>query len=201
MNKYRFFMVIIVILLLLLTNACQQGRNLPKIENTAEPQSTTEPQSTAKELEAEETNQPQPTAEEELSETLQSATESVTDEPIVIEPESGTGVIKGFAISKETTKPLTDTFVMLADVYREGDVGAYVLDAAHSPFATSDIESGFFLFSNVPPGEYVIVIGDPYGKQGVAPDESGEKVGTWLVEENKVLDVGELHVVLKFPNQ
>lgn len=72
------------------------------------------------------------------------------------QPEPGMATVTGRVISENSGLPLSDTIVRLAEVVRQEDEGAYVLDVAFSPGTDSDGE-GFFIFENVDAYEYVIV--------------------------------------------
>ncbi len=110
------------------------------------------------------------------------------------QPESGMATVTGRVISESSGLPLADTIVRLAEVVRQEDEGAYVLDVAFSPGTDSDGE-GFFIFENVDPLEYVIVVGDVYEIYKVMADEDG-KASTWITVKDEILNVGELIVDL-----
>ena len=110
------------------------------------------------------------------------------------QPESGMATVTGRVISENSGLPLADTIVRLAEVVRQGDEGAYVLDVAFSPGTDSEGE-GFFIFENVDPLEYVIVVGDVYEIYKVMADEDG-KARTWITVKDEILNVGELIVDL-----
>lgn len=89
--------------------------------------------------------------------------------------------------------PISNLQLRLAEVYRSEDEssdGAYILDTAFSPGAISD-ENGYFVFSNIEPMEYVLVLGNPEKVYEIITDESG-KAKVWETEANQVLDIGEL---------
>lgn len=107
---------------------------------------------------------------------------------------AGKATVVGRVLSQQTGAPLANTPVRLAEVYREGDQGAYVLDGARSPGAVTGGDGGFVI-SNIEAKEYVVVIGDPYGKNVVVPDPSG-KARVWMAAADQVLDIGSLRVAL-----
>lgn len=73
-------------------------------------------------------------------------------------PESGKAIVYGKVLSN-SGGPLKNTPIRLAEIYRgEDGSGAFALDEAFSPATMSD-ENGIYLFSNIPPGEYVLFIG------------------------------------------
>lgn len=110
------------------------------------------------------------------------------------QPEAGMATVTGRVISEESGMPLAATVVRLAEVVRQEEKGAYVLDVAFSPGTDSDGE-GFFIFENVDPLEYVIVVGDVYDIYKVMADEDG-KAKTWISVEDQILNIGELIVDL-----
>ena len=110
------------------------------------------------------------------------------------QPEPGMATVTGRVISENTGLPLSDTIVRLAEVVRQEEKGAYVLDVAFSPGTDSDGE-GFFIFENVDAYEYVIVVGDVYEIYKVMADEDG-KASTWITVKDEILNVGELIVDL-----
>ena len=109
-------------------------------------------------------------------------------------PEEGMATVTGRIISESSGLPLSDTIVRLAEVVRQEDEGAYVLDVAFSPGTDSDGE-GFFIFENVDALEYVIVVGDVYEEYKVIADEDG-KARTWITIKDEILNVGELIIDL-----
>ncbi len=107
-------------------------------------------------------------------------------------------VIAGRVVSLVNGKrqPLPDTVVRLANIYWNEDKseGAFVVEGATSPSDITD-ENGFFAFTGLKPGEYVIVVGDLIGKNVIISEPSG-KAKIWTTEGGKVLDVGTLEVDL-----
>lgn len=66
----------------------------------------------------------------------------------------------GYVVFKETGSPLINVPVLLAQIYRneEGD-GAFVYDTSSSPYALTD-DNGRFIFTDVEPTEFILVIGN-----------------------------------------
>jgi hypothetical protein len=106
------------------------------------------------------------------------------------------GGVTGRAMSNITNQPLGNTIVRLAEVVRQNDQAAFVLDTAFSPGTISD-ENGNFTIMNVPAQEYVIVVGNVEIYQGyeILQDASG-KANTYTVTAGEILDVGDLRVNL-----
>lgn len=118
---------------------------------------------------------------------------SVVAFPTVVAPTNGTSVVTGFVTSLDTGLPVRQVAVQLAEVYRENesDEGIFVLDYAQSPYTETN-DQGWFAFQELPPGEYVLVVGlveseDYY----IAPEESG-KPKVWVAVANGVTDVGQI---------
>ena len=112
--------------------------------------------------------------------------------PKAAQPEPGMASVQGRVISELTDSPLGETTVRLAEVVRQGDRGAYVLDGAFSPGDITD-ENGIFLIEKVEAMEYVIVVGDVEGVYEIIPDDSG-KPKVWDAVADEVLLVGDLVV-------
>jgi len=112
------------------------------------------------------------------------------------QPETGKATVTGQVFSLKTDAPLGNTVVRLAEVHREGDRGAYLLDTAFSPGDITD-EQGYFIFENVEPGEYVLVVGNVEVYKGyvIIPEDTG-KPRVYEFEADKIQDVGELTVDL-----
>ncbi len=109
-------------------------------------------------------------------------------------PEAGKATLAGRIVSPDG-KPLADTPVRLANVHREGDRGAYILDLARSPGNFSDA-NGYFVIPNIEAAEYTIVVGDPETLYTVIANKDGSAT-TWTPKAGQVLDVGTLKVELK----
>jgi hypothetical protein len=112
-------------------------------------------------------------------------------------PEAGKTTVTGSVFSTSANRPYPKAAVWLAEVYRQGGEGAYVLDHAFSPAIYAD-ENGVFVIANAPVKEYVIVVGDPEGAYEVIPDEKGT-ARVYNTEDGKVLDVGQINVSLSPP--
>ena len=121
-------------------------------------------------------------------------TQSAPTPTSIPRPELGKATVTGKIISIVSDKPLPKTSVWLAEVVRQGEQGAYVLDAVFSPSVYAD-ENGIFVISNVTPGEYVIVIGNPETQHEIISELSGD-AKVWNIPADQVYDVGELKVTL-----
>lgn len=109
-------------------------------------------------------------------------------------PQEGMATVTGKVVDKNRNEPLNYTVVRLAEVFREGDKGAYVLNEAFSPGARTDI-NGVFVFENVDAKEYVLVIGDVTSVYEIIKNDDGS-ARTWNAEAGEITDVGVLEVEL-----
>ena len=109
-------------------------------------------------------------------------------------PEQGKATVVGRALSLLTGEPLGNTMVRLAEVVRQGDQAAFVLDAAFSPGATTDAQ-GYFTMENILPMEYVIVVGNIEVYQGyeIIQDETGLAKPV-EIKADEVTDLKDLRV-------
>lgn len=106
------------------------------------------------------------------------------------------GGVTGVIISDITNEPIEGIIVRLAEVFRQGDQSAYVLDQAFSPGATTQAD-GSFQIDNAPAGEYVLVVGNPeiFNGHEILQDSSGTSI-KYTVESGEWLDLGEIRVNL-----
>lgn len=112
----------------------------------------------------------------------------------VAPPAAGKSTIVGQVLSLSTRAPLANIPVRLADVVRQGDQAAMVLDSAFSPGDITD-DQGRFIIENVNPGEYVIIVGDVTAQYEVIAEPPG-KARVWELVSDRVLNAGALQVSL-----
>jgi hypothetical protein len=124
------------------------------------------------------------------------AVPAITGEPTAVpQPQSGKATVVGHVFSQKTGAPITQTFVMLAEVTRQDNgEGIYVLDTAHSPTDETD-QQGTFVMPDIVAKEYVVIVGDPYQKYVVVPDQEN-KARIWNVPADQILNIGDLRVDL-----
>lgn len=106
--------------------------------------------------------------------------------------EPGKAVVIGRLLSVQDDKPYNEVIVRLAEVYYNGNEGAYALDAAFSPGATTD-KNGYFVFNNIVARKYVLIVGDPLTAYVIYTGEDG-KAKVWDAAADKVLDMGTIKV-------
>ena len=127
-----------------------------------------------------------------------SSTTAVKSEPTPPNPpEVGKATVTGQVFSLKTNAPLANMVVRLAEVHRQGDEGAYLLDTAFSPGDITD-EQGYFAFESIEPGEYVVVVGnvEVYNEYVIIPESSGKPL-VYNFAADKVEDIGQLIVNLE----
>ena len=111
-------------------------------------------------------------------------------------PQPGLATVAGRFLVESTGAPLEDTVVRLAEVYYADEnsdkKGVYVLDDAFSPSAMTD-KNGVFVFENVEPKDYVLIVGDIHVHYVVVsnPDNTPK---VWKVLPDRVTNVGDITV-------
>ncbi len=112
----------------------------------------------------------------------------------------GTASVTGRLTSKITGEPLNHAVVRLAEVYCPSDVKkvdtrtkcVWALDGAFSPSTFTDA-TGNFVFTDVPPRQYIVLIGDMVMKYALVNNDKKEPM-MWIVEANKVVRTGDFAV-------
>ncbi len=105
-------------------------------------------------------------------------------------PKPGYVTAFGQVVGKENI-PISGKSIWLAQVF-EGDGGIFILDTLNSPNTIAD-NTGFFVFSNIIPGDYVIVVGDPEISYEIISVENG-KAKVWKLDSDKIVDLGILYL-------
>lgn len=108
-------------------------------------------------------------------------------------PATGKAVMYGQALSSKDGKPFVNTPVRLAQIYRKGDQGAFVLDMANSPSSLTDADGNFTII-NINPAEYLLVIGKPEDNNYVLYQDKNGKPNTYQITANQTVKVGTLRV-------
>jgi len=124
-----------------------------------------------------------------LSIILTACSEAAIPERFIPTPKPGNSTIAGVLVSSKDGTPYSNTYVRLAEVYRKDKAAAFVLDAAFSPGALTN-EKGEFIISDIKPGEYVIIIGDPAVNYLIIEDNQTGDAKVWNAPESGILDVG-----------
>ena len=116
-----------------------------------------------------------------------------TPTEIVIE-DSNTGIVTGVLLFKdgEITKPVSNVSMFLAEVLKDenGIPRVVSMNRTDSPRAATDIK-GQFVFLNVPPGEFGLVL-DIVIKAYLLPEPDSDTDLIITVESDKIIDLGSL---------
>lgn len=114
------------------------------------------------------------------------------------DPESGKTTVFGNVSNPTNGQPYSQVQVQLAEAY-DNEIGEtnFVLNTAQSPITFAD-DQGDFVFENIPPHRYVVVVGDVYSNYKIllGPDQ------VTMVIDAKVdqkLDLGPLKVDIFAP--
>lgn len=117
--------------------------------------------------------------------------------PTPPQPSAGNAVMTGQVMMKSDGKPIpVETPVRLAQIYRQGSEGAFVLDLAHSPSSLS-IAEGYFTLVDISPAEYLIVVGKPEDGNYVIFSGANGKPITYQIAAGKTIDIGVITVDYK----
>lgn len=114
--------------------------------------------------------------------------------PSVAPPSAGTSTFAGQVVSNTNKTPIKETIVQLAQVYRDANTqqAAFALDLARAPGTFTD-QSGVFTITDVPPGEYVVVVGEFYGVNDIIKESNGD-AKVYKAESGQVVNTGVLSV-------
>ena len=113
--------------------------------------------------------------------------------PTVPAPSGDNATVSGQVVSNTNQAPIKETVIQLAQIYRDPNTqqAVYALDLARAPGTFTD-QNGFFAITDVPPGEYAIIVGDYYGTNVVV--QQGDDAQIFTTEAGKALNVGALQV-------
>jgi hypothetical protein len=127
---------------------------------------------------------------------IATSTKSPADTYLQVTPLPSVAVMTGQIVSFSTGQPLTSMPVHLAKVFwnEENTDGAYVLNNAQSPSTATD-SKGFFVFKNLEPADYVLVVGEiPEGNTIVSNPDGSAKV--FVAKKGKITDLGKISIRL-----
>lgn len=112
--------------------------------------------------------------------------------PTLIEPKQGTGGMRGVIDNIEAFWQKRTVYVFAAEyVGNEQGEGIYVLEPSIHPYTTVEA-GGFFQINNMPPGEYVLVIG-PSPEEAITVRRDAKAV-IYKVAAGDVTDIGSIHL-------
>jgi hypothetical protein len=117
------------------------------------------------------------------------------DQLIVPEPSSGNGVIIGtLLVNGDETQPFLTTLYLasITSAASENHPPTVYFSIKNDPIATQEKSTGRFMFGDVIPGQYALVISTP-GETSIVPDENGNTLVV-DVKSNEVTDLGVIPV-------
>lgn len=117
----------------------------------------------------------------------------VTATPIIKTPNPGMAIMTGKILSITDNKPLVGIPVRLAQIFRQGDEGAFVLDVSHSPSSITDI-NGVFEILDIAPNEYLMVIGRPEDNNYLIYQDNNNEPITYQISPDVAVNAGEIVV-------
>lgn len=120
--------------------------------------------------------------------------DSVVDSVIDILETNLTGIVG--KLQDEQNNPIAGEVVRAAIVVWNEDktTGNFIIDGARSPSTISD-ENGVFVLMNIPPQEYVIIVGDIEVDPIVIPESEGSNIAKIFAPViDEILDVGILTI-------
>ncbi len=181
---------LLVMIISLFAGACGGNSRLPAV--IPAPGETTQPSSTPagqirQPVSAFQSPLPKPTAEKQA----------------VATPSTGKATITGRLIHYITGQPMASQNLSLPAIVCPPGVAeaekrqqcVYVIDEAFDPSTLSD-NAGFFVFQDVPAGEYILMIGNRTTKYTILTNDFNEPL-IWKAEDGKVLELGDLVVDLR----
>jgi hypothetical protein len=108
------------------------------------------------------------------------------------QPAPGTSIISGILKIENTDQPMVGVELYLAQhIGVTPDTPIYKLDLESAPYAITG-DNGRFIFEDVPPGRYAIVIWIPFNSFLVRNPTTGSEL-LIDVEPNRIYDIGTLY--------
>jgi hypothetical protein len=113
--------------------------------------------------------------------------------PTIPAPSGEKSTVAGQVVSNSNQAPIQQTVVQLAQIYRDAKTNeaVYALDLARAPGGFTD-QNGYFAITDVPPGEYAIMVGDYYGQNDIVRE--GDNAQIFKADAGKTLNVGVVQV-------
>lgn len=122
---------------------------------------------------------------------LQSVSEPLATAEMVLQPAPGTSIITGMLKVEHTNQPMVGVELYLAShIGADESTPMYSLEPDSSPHTTVQ-DDGRFIFKDVPPGRYAIVIWNPFNSFLARDPVTGSEL-VIDVEANHVYDEGTL---------
>lgn len=123
-----------------------------------------------------------------------SSTSELLNTPIPT-PKPGEGQLIGI-VKNNNGDPIQNIPIRLAQVYRQGEEGTFILDTSHSPSSISSSE-GEFILLEIPPAEYLLVVGKPEDNNYIIYQDKNGKPVTYNIEDGEILNIGTIQVDFK----
>jgi hypothetical protein len=133
----------------------------------------------------------------------QSIGPGVADSPLVappsdpidfeVKPAPGKAVFKGTIQLTTSTVVLGELFLATAEPTSDPGIDVLGLDQESAPKASIDRSTGQFIYVDVEPGKYGLIVWEPLNSYPVADPETGKTLFVELLPD-QVIDVGELSI-------
>ena len=107
-------------------------------------------------------------------------------------PSAETGTFAGKLVSQETALPVTGVPLTFVEIVRQNGEAAFVLDTFIAPYTMTTAE-GDFHFNDVPPGEYIFMMGSPEGYYKFVM-ETEDDAQLFYVNANEATNAGTLTI-------
>jgi hypothetical protein len=121
-----------------------------------------------------------------------------TQQPDIATQQADKATVTGRAFNKKTGAPLSNQVLRMAETFRSpGKEGVFILDTSRSPRTVTD-SNGYFIFENISPLEYVVLLEVMEGAYSVVKGDDGKPL-TWQTEAGKKMDLGSIYVVTEIP--
>jgi hypothetical protein len=114
--------------------------------------------------------------------------------PPIPTPSAGMSILFGQVVGSGSTAPIKKTPIYLAQIHWDAQHknAAYALDISRGPATLTD-QNGFFVFKDLPPNEYALIVGDFYGQNDVVRESNGN-ARIYQPAAGKSVDVGVVQV-------
>lgn len=193
MNKLKYVFILLTVLLLALSAACNSS-NLQSTETPAMQEGAAYPVATTMSFKV---DQAYPVAE------------SPSPEPdtisnfVVPAPGAGTGVVIGQLLTPDLDGQPYITDLFLGDtIYGDGQKEAPPIisfSETESLVGIQNKQTGEFVFSDVPPGEYALIVWTPIFSMVVLDQETQQEV-IFEVQSGETIDLGAISIPWDFAN-
>lgn len=128
------------------------------------------------------------------------ATPTAAPMSVEVTPAAGKGALTGRLINLTTNAPMPKQSLSLPSVICPADVAeedkrdkcVYGVDEAFDPSTLTD-DNGYFVFNDLTPGEYVMLVGNPATKYTILSDDAKLPL-VWRAEADKIVALGDLVV-------